>query len=147
MGNNIKLCSLSNRFRDIIFKNYVNKICQEEEKQFSAMCFQIDKKTTCIAFRGTDDNLVGWKEDFNMSFNTPIPAQNEAVDYLNTYGIKAKKETCGEYFHHRLSKKCAANTRQMRSKLTKLYGFSQRFDLMQKGCKNKKNPRKSGVFR
>ena len=91
-----KLTSLSKRFRNIKIKNYVNNISKIEEKQFCAMCFQLDRSTTCIAFRGTDDTLVGWKEDFNMSFNTPIPAQNDAKDYLNTYGARVKRlYVCG----------------------------------------------------
>ena len=35
-----------------------------------------------MVFRGTDDTLVGWKEDFNMCFMTPVPSQQEALDYL-----------------------------------------------------------------
>lgn len=91
-----KLASISKRFKNIILKNYVSKISKDEEKQFCGITFLIDKKVTCIAYRGTDDTIVGWKEDFNMSFNTPIPAQKEAVEYLNKYGIKAKKlYVCG----------------------------------------------------
>lgn len=85
-----KLASLSKRFKNIKIKNYVNHISKKEEKQFCAMCFQIDRSTSCIAFRGTDDTLVGWKENFNMSFNTPIPAQKDAVEYVNKYGYKIK---------------------------------------------------------
>ena len=36
-----------------------------------------------MAFRGTDGTLVGWKEDFNMSFADAVPAQLHAVEYLN----------------------------------------------------------------
>ena len=39
---------------------------------------------TYIAFRGTDDTLVGWKEDFNMSFLSPVPSQKDAVRYIDT---------------------------------------------------------------
>ena len=34
-----------------------------------------------VAFRGTDNTVVGWKEDFNMSFETEVPAQRDAVAY------------------------------------------------------------------
>ncbi len=37
---------------------------------------------TFISFRGTDNTLVGWKEDFNMSFLTAVPSQLEAAAYL-----------------------------------------------------------------
>lgn len=34
-----------------------------------------------VAFRGTDGTLVGWKEDFNMAFTCPVPAQRLAAHY------------------------------------------------------------------
>lgn len=61
---------------------YVNRICDKEEKQFSAVSFMLPGGSTFVAFRGTDDTLVGWKENFNMSFMHPVPAQEEAVQYL-----------------------------------------------------------------
>ena len=61
---------------------YVNKICDNEEKQFSAIAFQLENGDVFIAFRGTDDTIVGWKENFNMSFIYPVPAQREAVAFL-----------------------------------------------------------------
>ena len=60
---------------------YVNKVCDESQKQFSAISFGIGGDVF-VAFRGTDDTLVGWKENFNMSFMHPIPAQTEALEYL-----------------------------------------------------------------
>lgn len=61
---------------------YVNRISDEEQKQFSAVCFALDNNDTFVSFRGTDDTLVGWKENFNMSFMSPVPAQKDAVEYL-----------------------------------------------------------------
>ena len=61
---------------------YVNKICDESQKQFSAISFLLASGDVFVAFRGTDDTLVGWKENFNMSFMSPVPSQKEAVEYL-----------------------------------------------------------------
>ena len=61
---------------------YVNKICDESQKQFSAISFLLGNTDVFVAFRGTDDTLVGWKENFNMSFMLPVPAQTEALAYL-----------------------------------------------------------------
>ena len=69
---------------------YVNKICDEEQKQFSALSFSLGDKDTFIAFRGTDDTLVGWKENFNMSFMHPVPAQREAVEYLESIAARTE---------------------------------------------------------
>ncbi|HBD71134.1 MAG TPA: hypothetical protein DC019_01590, partial [Ruminococcus sp.] len=41
---------------------------EQQEQQFSATTFLLDNDTVYVAFRGTDNTLVGWKEDFNMSF-------------------------------------------------------------------------------
>jgi len=40
-----------------------------------------DDSQMYIAFRGTDDSIVAWKEDFMMSFSV-IPAQKFALDFL-----------------------------------------------------------------
>jgi len=63
---------------------YVNRICDEEQKQFSAISFRLPTGDTFVTFRGTDDTLVGWKENFNMSFMHPVPAQTEALQYLES---------------------------------------------------------------
>lgn len=72
----------SKRFSELEIHNYIDKVSIKEEKQFSAVCIDINEKTTFISFRGTDMSVVGWKEDFNMSFSENIPAQKEAEKYL-----------------------------------------------------------------
>ena len=61
---------------------HVNRVCDQEQKQFSATSFMLPGGDVFVAFRGTDDTLVGWKENFNMSFMHPVPAQTEAQSYL-----------------------------------------------------------------
>lgn len=61
---------------------HVNRVCDQEQKQFSATSFMLPGGDVFVAFRGTDDTLVGWKENFNMSFMHPVPAQIDAVEYL-----------------------------------------------------------------
>lgn len=70
------------RFSDIKLSHYVDRIDEELEMQFSAITFELPDRSLFIAFRGTDDTLVGWKENFNMSFSSPVPAQVCASDYL-----------------------------------------------------------------
>lgn len=83
------LCS-SNRFGNCRLSGYVNHIDTDREVQFSAVCISIDDDSCFIAFRGTDFTLVGWKEDFNMSFKDVVPSQIEAVDYLEKMASKIK---------------------------------------------------------
>ena len=70
------------RFRNIRLACYRSKLIPEEETQFAALGFLLDDGTLFLAFRGTDYSLVGWKEDFNMSFQDSVPAQREAAAYV-----------------------------------------------------------------
>ena len=72
----------SPRFRDIRIMGYTEQFDLKTEKQFSAVTFQIQPSLCYIAYRGTDSTLVGWKEDFNMAFQSPVPSQEEAVRYI-----------------------------------------------------------------
>lgn len=76
----------SKRFGGVHIRAYVNEVDVKTEKQFSAMCFDIDMHTTYVAYRGTDDTIIGWKEDLNMAFFTPIPAQQRGAEYLEAVG-------------------------------------------------------------
>ena len=70
------------RFSETRMIAYVNRISDTDQKQFSALTFLIGEDICFVAFRGTDDTIVGWKESLNMSFMCPIPAQTEAVEYI-----------------------------------------------------------------
>lgn len=78
----------SRRFQDVLLIDYVSEFDPKLEKQFAAMCFQMDGNSIFVAFRGTDNTLVGWKEDFNMGFLSAVPAQLEAAAYLKRIGKK-----------------------------------------------------------
>ncbi|MGN0739183.1 MAG: Mbeg1-like protein [Treponema sp.] len=76
----------SPRFSGIRIAGYVNKIDVKADEQFSACTYFVDKanKNPFVVFRGTDDTIVGWKEDFNMAFSDQIPAQLDSVSYAET---------------------------------------------------------------
>lgn len=73
----------SERFGRLRLNYYINLIEKERETQFSAVTFFLEDGTVYVAFRGTDENIVGWKEDCNMAFLCPVPAQRCSVRYLN----------------------------------------------------------------
>ncbi|WP_304226214.1 DUF2974 domain-containing protein [Gracilinema caldarium] len=73
----------TNRFSDVRILGYQNHFDQEAETQFAAVTFTLTDGSNFIAFRGTDATVAGWKEDFNMSFMTPVPAQQLALLYLD----------------------------------------------------------------
>jgi len=78
----IRDLSSSKRFGNCQLFGFVNHVNEDSEIQFSALCIDIGDGSSFVAFRGTDTSLVGWKEDFNMSFKETIPSQLEAVNYL-----------------------------------------------------------------
>ncbi len=86
----IRAISESSRFSDLYMFEYVNIIDSENETQFSAVTFELARGLYYVAFRGTDDTLVGWKEDFNMSFKSPVPAQEKAVQYFERLGRRLR---------------------------------------------------------
>ncbi len=71
------------RFGECKFAGFRAHFSPEKEQQFAACAFRIAPQTGVIAFRGTDSTLVGWKEDFNLSFETPVPAQQDAAGFLD----------------------------------------------------------------
>lgn len=100
------------RYQNIRLSYYENRVSVQEECQFGAICVEIpgnrisahgaseadnEKKhqedglrgITCIIFRGTDNSLVGWKENLKMSCQI-VPAQRKALEYLNYVGSKTE---------------------------------------------------------
>ena len=76
------------RVGNCVIRNYVNEIVTEAEQQFSAVEIVLDDGTSYISFRGTDDTIIGWKEDFNLSTGV-VPAQERAVEYMQRISDKA----------------------------------------------------------
>ena len=79
------------RFGNIRLSNYINEIDKDKDAQFSAVTIHLDNGTAYISFRGTDGTVVGWKEDFNLSYITETQGQKRAVEYLNDVATSLKK--------------------------------------------------------
>ena len=71
------------RYKDARLFAFENIIDEEKEMQFCALSFRLSDDSLFVAYRGTDDTIVGWKEDFNMTFLSHVPAQERAAAYLN----------------------------------------------------------------
>ncbi len=76
----------SKRYENLKVNYYVDILDKEMEIQFSAVTFYLgmaeDKELYYIAYRGTDENLVGWKEDFTLAFSEPVVGQLYAARYM-----------------------------------------------------------------
>ncbi len=78
------------RFCDIGLVGFVNIVDEDNEMQFAALTYLLPGNQIYVAYRGTDDTIVGWKEDLRIGFKTPIPAHVYSEGYL------AKAAACRE---------------------------------------------------
>lgn len=81
----LRMAAETERFGGVGVTFYRNIFDAGKEIQFAAITFLLDDGTAAVTYRGTDDTLVGWKEDFNMTFQESIPAQHEALRYLEDF--------------------------------------------------------------
>lgn len=70
------------RFGSIEMNYHVNRIDVEKETQFCAVTI-FAQDIVYLAYRGTDETIIGWKEDFNLAFSEPVPGQLCSVSYMN----------------------------------------------------------------
>ncbi len=78
----INLLKDSERFKDIVFNDFTYIV--DSQTQFAAMKIKFNGNTV-ISYKGTDNNLIGWKEDFRLSFMYPVYTQAMAKKYLNDH--------------------------------------------------------------
>ena len=72
------------RFRDMQLSGFVDHLDPERAEQFAALTVACGDGALYLSFRGTDDTLAGWKEDFYLSCMKEVPAQKKAVEYTET---------------------------------------------------------------
>lgn len=70
------------RFQSLMLSGFRRIDDLENAEQFSALTVRIPDGPRCITFRGTDDNIFAWKENFHMSIMDTVPAQEDALRYL-----------------------------------------------------------------
>lgn len=87
----LKEVAATDRFGNVLILGFTSNTDDVAEKQFAAVTFEFAKNNAFIAFRGTDGTIVGWKEDFNMAFMSPVPAQKDATAYLAASANADKK--------------------------------------------------------
>ena len=76
----LKMMSTKIRFKDVEIYNYI-KI--KENTQFGAMSFRFNKNEIYVSYEGTDNSLIGWKENFETSYKFPVKSQEESIKYIN----------------------------------------------------------------
>ena len=78
----LRLAAESRRFGFTRLVGYEDVLLPQQETQFAACTYLLDDGSAFLAFRGTDSSLIGWKEDFNMTFQQTIPSQRMAQQYV-----------------------------------------------------------------
>lgn len=76
------------RFAALEVSDVATALDQEYFTQFDAMCFHVPDGSIYLSFRGTDNTITGWEEDFTLSILDPIPSQLFALEY--TYAMMDK---------------------------------------------------------
>lgn len=114
------------RFRDARLVAFANRIDAASQTQFSATTLSLGGEALYVAFRGTDETLIGWKEDFNMGVVCPVPSQTLAVEYLNETAGNSDRPliVCGHSKGGNLAIYAAAFCREeVQSRIRTIYNF------------------------
>ena len=88
----MEICATSQRFSEIVLKNREFITDEDMVVQFAGITYKIPTGESVVAFKGTDDTIVGWKEDFYMLFDKPIESQLLAVQYLDKHFDKRARK-------------------------------------------------------
>ena len=79
----LKAMRHTKRYGSLVIAGYVSEIDHSLDLQFSAMTLIHKGKWKAVIFRGTDDTVTGWKEDFSMLYRDEVLAQRKAVEYMS----------------------------------------------------------------
>lgn len=70
------------RFAPVRVTGFVNRVDAAAQTQMAALTFVLPDGSAYVAYRGTDNTLVGWQEDFNLSYLPETGGQRLALAYL-----------------------------------------------------------------
>lgn len=87
----LKKAASTDRFKDITISSYMSITSSDRDEQIAAITYSLPDDSCYVAFRGTDNTLIGWKEDFNLSFMEETTGQRRAIEYINYYFKNKKK--------------------------------------------------------
>ena len=82
------------RFREMRVNCFQDHLDVRKAEQFAAVTVELGDGSIYLSFRGTDDTIAGWKEDFLLGCQPEVPAQKKAVAYV--------KAVAGQYPRRKL---------------------------------------------
>ena len=114
------------RFATASLGFYVLKIDRAKEEQFSAVSVFFADGSVVVSYQGTDDTIVGWKENFNIAVRDFVPAQHDAALYLERVAAKTEGPlyVVGHSKGGNLAVYAAAHsTRKVRDRIVRVISF------------------------
>ena len=79
----LDLAGQAPRYAGTRMAHYHNDVDQAFDLQLAIVSFLLPGGEVFVAYRGTDSTIVGWKEDFVLSYSPETEGQRRAVAYLN----------------------------------------------------------------
>lgn len=125
-GELLSAMAKTKRFSGLVLRNYECRLDRKAEEQFAALEIVLGENESFISFAGTDDTLVGWKEDVNLSFLFPIPSQAHAAEYLERFflGRETKLYIGGHSKGGNLSVYSSVNcSKEIQENIVRVYNF------------------------
>lgn len=92
INRTLSAAAKTRRFGNVVITDIDSRISVDECYQFSAMTFRLNNTAIMVTFRGTDDSIVGWREDCCLAYLDEIPAQRMAVEYLESVAARYPRE-------------------------------------------------------
>ena len=80
----LRKMAASRRFGDMGLNCFTDHLDVGKGEQFAALSVETGDGAVYLSFRGTDDTLAGWKEDFELACMPEVPAQKKAREYLKS---------------------------------------------------------------
>ncbi len=114
------------RYADIPISHFINKVSTEDTEQISALTVHGPNGKLYVTYRGTDDTLVGWKENCELAILDAVPAQRDAVSYLETVAAEFSGPVvvCGHSKGGNLAVYAAVNAREdIRDRIEKVISY------------------------
>ena len=119
----LKRLAHSKRYQELKISSVVCKVDLSKEEQFMALTIHLPKNYLYIAFRGTTNDIIGWKESLNMSYMT-IFSQLDALNYLKKVNISKKLYLGGHSKGGNLAMYAAIHAnRLIQKRIVKVYNY------------------------
>ena len=114
------------RYRNMTCNYFCDRMDEDIETQFCAFVVFPEDDIPVVLYRGTDETILGWKEDFNMAFSKPVAGQRLALLYLQQVSLRLgdRFHICGHSKGGNFAVYAAMNVdKKTRDRIERIYDF------------------------